>query len=842
MALALKKRIIKTEPPTPVESHTESSPSPLQKGGVSGNRLEVFHKINELYQANAVNPSSLTQRFLELIVSNLEAESGSLWLFKEKTKQLICKVAVGTGAKDIVNTSTPVGKGIVGCVAESKRPLIINDVYTEKRFVAQVDGGPIAKARTLLVCPLIYREELIGIIELINKKTDTGHFDKTDEIFLADICLPAAMHTKTSLTLRKQNELIKKLDVLRNLQEIFSSTMDLDKLLQLVLTKAIELLNAEVGSIWLVDDGGQGIECHIAEGPTKDKVIGVKVEKGKGIIGWVIENHKSKIVEDCSKDPHFSTALDKKINFVTETMISVPLMVRGECIGAIQIINKKSTDHRFFTMEDLDFAEVFASSSAMYIKNAKLYASEKKAKELAALITISKEITATLDLNSVLMSIVNLSADVIPYDRAVISTFNSASEKFDVRAISGKEKIDDEDPDLAIFTTLHNYTAQQKEEICINSRDEYFKNQNVHTEIKKFLEDNNHQSFWAVTLKDDQGSLGVLSMEAKLPGMIGPNHKELLSLLVSQCTVALRNAELYNTIPSGKVLETIQSNFLNSILKLRHWPLKRYRNIGLSVLGVILALVFLKIPYTISTNVEIVPIATTYYAESKGIIERVYVKEGQTVKAGDLLAKLDVAELIIQKSEKESQREKIKSEMIKLMIDNKASDFAIKNNERTSLEYEIERMANQIAKAEVRADHPGVVVSDKINDLIGKPVNFGTELIKVARSDSLYVEFQVPEEDVIHVAAQQKVKFKVFGLPNTSFSDGIKLESVAGEARKVSEQDPIKYFIARAPIKGADDTPLRPGMTGRGRIVTASKSLGFVLFSRPLRYIIMKLF
>ena len=304
----------------------------------------------------------------------------------------------------------------------------------------------------------------------------------------------------------------------------------------------------------------------------------------------------------------------------------------------------------------------------------------------------------------------------------------------------------------------------------------------------------------------------------------------------------MRNAELYNTIPSGKVLETIQSNFLNTIMQFRHWPVRRLRNVGISVLTVILAIIFLKIPYTVSANVEIVPMTTTYYAESKGIVEKVFVKEGQIVKTGDPLVRLNVSELITQKAEKESQREKIKSEMIKLMLDNKASDFSIKNNEKVSLEYEIERFTKQIANADVKADHPGVVVSEKINDLLGKPVNYGIELIKVARSDRLFVEFQVPEEDIIHVTPNLDVKFKVFGLPNMSFSDGITLESVAGEARKVSEQDQAKYFIARAQIGNANETPLRPGMTGRGRIVGEKESLGYILFSKPLRFIIMKLF
>ena len=174
---------------------------------------------------------------------------------------------------------------------------------------------------------------------------------------------------------------------------------------------------------------------------------------GTGIIGSVIQKKESQIVVDCSQDDRFSSAVDKKTNFKTKSILSVPLTVKGECIGAIQIINKKGKD-ALFNQDDLELLTLFGSSSAMYIKNARLFTSEKKAKDLSALIGISKEITSSLDLDSILTSIVNLSSNLIPFDEAAVSV-NGMKEVLEVRAISGQYEVDREDDktnELELFT------------------------------------------------------------------------------------------------------------------------------------------------------------------------------------------------------------------------------------------------------------------------------------------------------------------------------------------------------------------------------------------------------
>jgi GAF domain-containing protein/multidrug resistance efflux pump len=802
-------------------------------------KLKAYHQINELFQNAGHNLNHLTRDFLDLAVEVLEAKGGSLWLMDRDRQNLTCQVATGPGSEGLAKVSVGLGKGIVGWVAEKKKGAQVKDTTKDARFKSNEANGVEPLIKTLLASPLTYRGDVLGVVEIVNKKTD-GEFSQADLSFLNSLCVPAALHINTSQVLSEQHALIGRLDAMKNLQEAFSTTMELELLLALVMGKAIDLLGAEVGSIWLVEESGEGIECKIAEGPTKDKVIGVKIKRAAGIIGWVVENAKPEIVADCSKDSRFSAALDKKIGFETRSMIAAPLSVKGESIGAIQIINKRDRT-LLFTPSDLEFLQLFAGNAAMYIKNARLFSAEKKAKELSALLRISGVITSTLDLDAVLMSVVNLSSDVIPYDRAAISTVQKGAQgTIKIRAISGQERVDQESAETLTLNDLHRAIALAKSEVLILSRHD-LEGEDSNETIKRYMDAKALESFWASTLKDDQGELGVFSLESKSPGLITPGKKELLALLVNQSTVALRNADLYSTIPSAMGIANLKSGLIMKWSEIGSWSWRKHAAVWGGAFATFAAFVFVRLPHTVSAAVEIVPIAVTYYAEAQGKLKEILVKEGEQVEAGQLLARIDSVELRIQRDEKNATRMKIRAEMIRLLNDDKIADAKIKEKEMNSLSFEIARLDRQIEKTEVKSLFDGIVVSENLRELIGKPMNPGQEIIRIARLDQVMVEFKVAEEDVVFVKPTQEVKFKVFGHPHRTFGDGAKLISVAGEGKPLSEAAPEKFFVARAEITNSADDALRPGMTGRGRIAGIDQPLWYVVFEKPIRFVLNKL-
>ena len=796
-------------------------------------KLQCYHKINELFQSNSLSMFNLIKGVLEITCVGISAEGGSLWILEDD--KIVCKIASGPGAEKIMGISLNVGEGICGWVAENKKSQIVYDTKQDLRFNTKNDP-----TKTLIATPLLYSNEVIGVVEVVNKVNPQERFNDDDKRFIEDLATTIASHIKSTRLIKEQDRLISQMKNFSDLHEAFSTTIDLDKLLIMVLKRAINLLNAEVGSIWLTEDSGEGIQCSYAFGPTKDKVEGLKLKRGVGIIGKVCDQKSGLIIEDCENSEYFSNLVDSKTNFKTRSMVCSPFVVKGEFIGAIQILNKKGD--LLFKEEDLNLLNLFGSSASMYIKNAKLFASEKKAQDLSALIDIGKHITSTLDLDAVLVSIVNLSSKILPFDESQISvTKLGSSEKMSLRAISGQQDVDFGELKNKALEEIHNTIINKDLNQVYVSSLESFNSDSLPNILKKYMEDNQLESFWATILKDDQGIVGVYSFESETKDLVSEDFNEILDILTTQSTVALRNVDLYNTIPSSQYLKNISDNLMSKIKHFRELPKKFWIQSGIALTLLILILTFLPVPYNVAANIEILPKQRTFFSQVQATVKKVYVKEGDSVKKGDLLVELDTNETEIKLLDKLSKLQKAKAEMFKMLEERNIADYKIKESEYISLDSEIELLRQKIELSQVYASQDGVIISENIEELTGRPVNFGEELIKLADLENVVVKFEVPENRVQFVKPNQEVKFKVYGQPNDTFSKGITLMSVAGEGRPLIETDPSKYYMAKAVVNIKDfDKKLRPGMTGRGKIKAEWRPVGSLIFGGIYNFIVME--
>ncbi len=126
---------------------------------------------------------------------------------------------------------------------------------------------------------------------------------------------------------------------------------DLLGLLENALKQTIELCNAEAGTFWLFMKEDQQAFPLVAIGPNSQALSGLRLNRGEGIAGWVIENSESIIVEDTQNDPKWSSRFDQHSGFKTKSLICYPVTSNDICIGCIQLINKK--DNSYFNHDDL---------------------------------------------------------------------------------------------------------------------------------------------------------------------------------------------------------------------------------------------------------------------------------------------------------------------------------------------------------------------------------------------------------------------------------------------------------------------------------------------------------
>jgi len=142
----------------------------------------------------------------------------------------------------------------------------------------------------------------------------------------------------------------KNLETLIQAFEYISSPLEPEKILELVLEQISQLLNAEAGSIFLLNEKTKELELKVATNLSEEEIEKIKVPLGKGLAGFVAEKNQSVNIKDVSQDDRFYSNIDHITGFKTKNILTVPLKTSNKIVGVLQALNKK--DGNFFSEED----------------------------------------------------------------------------------------------------------------------------------------------------------------------------------------------------------------------------------------------------------------------------------------------------------------------------------------------------------------------------------------------------------------------------------------------------------------------------------------------------------
>ena len=164
------------------------------------------------------------------------------------------------------------------------------------------------------------------------------------------------------------------LNLLYLVSKSIHSIHDLTKMLQNILLKIKEVFAIEGASIALHDAANeefyfiQTVEEQRGTAPkTMDQM---RFPDDYGVAGWVLRENRSVIISDVSRDERFSDKFDLQHDFITRSMICVPLKTRKGSIGVLYTLNKLEGE---FTPKEVRLLEILSGTIAIAIENAKLY-------------------------------------------------------------------------------------------------------------------------------------------------------------------------------------------------------------------------------------------------------------------------------------------------------------------------------------------------------------------------------------------------------------------------------------------------------------------------------------
>jgi GAF domain-containing protein len=130
-------------------------------------------------------------------------------------------------------------------------------------------------------------------------------------------------------------------------------------------------MRVEAVSLLLVEKETKDLIFEVALGIASDSLEKKKLAAGKGLVGWVAKTGKSVLIPDVSQDERFDKSFDESTGFITKSMLCVPLKIRNEVIGVIQVLNH--ADGRPFNEDNLYLLSSIAMYASISIEHANLY-------------------------------------------------------------------------------------------------------------------------------------------------------------------------------------------------------------------------------------------------------------------------------------------------------------------------------------------------------------------------------------------------------------------------------------------------------------------------------------
>ena len=317
--------------------------------------------------SSTLEPDKILHLILEQAVQVLGAVGGSLVLVDEQTAELVFELALGPTAGFLQGTRMPWGVGLVGEAAVTGQPLIVNDTAADPRWFSGYDDATDFVTQNILCAPMITRQQVIGVLEIVNKQDGSAFSEEEAELLfaLASQAAAALINARLYAATRKQAE---EVAALLDASQAVTSTPDLDQRLEIIGRKGLSLVNADGCTIFLLDDQAGILKPFISLYDYVDEMMKITLELGQGITGQVALSGEGRIVNQAHLHPDSFHIPNTPLE--PECILSVPLQVKGIIIGVMTLTQ---TGEQGFEPHDLELISSLGNQAAVAIENARLY-------------------------------------------------------------------------------------------------------------------------------------------------------------------------------------------------------------------------------------------------------------------------------------------------------------------------------------------------------------------------------------------------------------------------------------------------------------------------------------
>ncbi len=220
------------------------------------------------------------------------------------------------------------------------------------------------------------------------------------------------------------------LEMLVMVSRLLSSKLDISELLTTIMRLASRVVGAERASLYLLDEKAQELYFDVALGLPED-VQKMRFKLGEGIAGTCAKEGRSIIINDTANDPRHSKKADSKSGFITKSLLTCPMIIKGKVIGVVQAINR--IDGEFLDSDRNNF-EAFASQAAIAIENSRLFSTVKEEKrKLEIVFKRIKEGAILTDTDGEIILINSAAKTYLEHEKYKFTNVKNAFADFEVK-------------------------------------------------------------------------------------------------------------------------------------------------------------------------------------------------------------------------------------------------------------------------------------------------------------------------------------------------------------------------------------------------------------------------
>ncbi len=222
---------------------------------------------------------------------------------------------------------------------------------------------------SLMIVPLVAQDRVIGLI-IFATVEQKRHFSEL-EIALTRLMAGQLAAAITSFRITEQAERrTSELATLNEISAAVTSSLNARDIYHLVMEKLNEYFQVDAGSLLMIDSETQELVFVMTLEAGEEKLFGVRVPQGQGIVGMVAQTQRYAIIHDAQRDPRFYAKVSESLNYVVHTILCVPIIVKARTIGVIELLNKRDG---VFTEQEADRLMRMAATIGVALENAHLF-------------------------------------------------------------------------------------------------------------------------------------------------------------------------------------------------------------------------------------------------------------------------------------------------------------------------------------------------------------------------------------------------------------------------------------------------------------------------------------